>query len=218
MIEMKNNLTATGNRLLLMLGQILVIWGLTITSAQAVTALEAVQTNTDKLTERVLQLKDIHKQDKDRFYAEVDATLSPLIDFDGFSRGVMASTYRLASEAQRQRFSKQFKEGLIRTYAEALVEFDNQEIEVLSETLNKKDENKSKVKLAFHGKDGSVYPIEYSMVKVNDVWLLRNVVINGINVGLQFKSQFTTYMQKYKDDIDQVIDNWDTRVPVTENK
>jgi len=39
-------------------------------------------------------------------------------------------------------------------------------------------------------------------------WLLRNVIINGINIGLQFRSQFNAYMQKYRGDIDLVIENW----------
>ncbi|MDH5738448.1 MAG: ABC transporter substrate-binding protein [Gammaproteobacteria bacterium] len=179
--------------------------------AEVVSAIDAVKHNTQRLTTKLLEIKPMYEADKEGFYNEVDATLSPLIDFDGFSRGVMAKYYRLASENQRQSFSRKFKDGLIRTYAEAMVEFDNQKIEVLSETPGKKP-GRSTVKLAFYGNNGTIYPIEYSMVQVEDQWLLRNVVINGINVGLQFKSQFVAYMEKYHDNIDEVIANWDTKI------
>src|SRR4030095_6607893 len=51
-----------------------------------------------------------------RFYATVEKVLDPTIDFDTFSRGVMAVYYKRATPAQRDQFESTFKSGLIRTY------------------------------------------------------------------------------------------------------
>ena len=112
----------------------------------------------------------------------------------------------------KMRFAISFREALIKTYAKALVEFDNQEIIVVDPTRPQKVPNKAKVELEVHGKDGTIYPVEYSLVLIDEQWMLRNIVINGINIGLQFRSQFSNYMQQYKNDIDEVINHWSVDV------
>ena len=69
-------------------------------------------------------------------------------------------------------------------------------------------DGRATVELRVHGSDGVVYPVVYTLALVDGTWKLRNVVINGINIGLQFRSQFANYMQKYRNDINEVIANW----------
>ena len=69
-------------------------------------------------------------------------------------------------------------------------------------------EGRASIDLLVYGQGGAQYTINYSLGLVDDVWKLRNITIEGINVGLQFRSQFAAYMQKYKNNIDLVIDNW----------
>jgi len=38
--------------------------------------------------------------------------------------------------------------------------------------------------------------------------MLRNVIIEGLNLGLIYQNQFTTAVATYDGDIDKVIDNW----------
>jgi phospholipid transport system substrate-binding protein len=55
---------------------------------------------------------------------------------------------------------------------------------------------------------GVVYPLSYTMVSMDGGWKLRNVVINGINVGKLFRDQFAQSMQNNRNDLDKVIDTW----------
>ena len=55
---------------------------------------------------------------------------------------------------------------------------------------------------------GVVYPLSYTMVSLDGTWKMRNVVINGINVGKLFRDQFAQAMQDNRNDLDKVIDNW----------
>jgi phospholipid transport system substrate-binding protein len=120
----------------------------------------------------------------------------------------MAKYYRRASEQQKDRFVSVFQSSLIHTYATALVEFDNQQVVVKESNAPQKDPKKARVNLEVTGNDGTVYPVEYSLVLIDGDWKLRNLVINGINIGLQFRSQFSAYMQQHKNNIDKVIENW----------
>ena len=169
---------------------------------------ESVRLATDELIEKLLVTRPLYETDPEKFYSEIDESLAPFIDFEGFSKGVMAKYYRRANDDQKIRFTTSFRESLITTYAKALVGFDNQEIVVKESSIPQKVPNKARVELEVHGKDGAIYPVEYSLVLIDNQWKLRNLVINGINMGLQFRSQFSNYMQQYKNDIDEVINHW----------
>ncbi|MBQ76629.1 MAG: toluene tolerance protein [Gammaproteobacteria bacterium] len=169
---------------------------------------ESVKTVTDSLLEKLVEIQPYYESDSERFFREIETSLGPFIDFKGFSRGVMAKYYRRASEQQKDRFVSVFQSSLIHTYATALVEFDNQQVVVKESNAPQKDPKKARVNLEVTGNDGTVYPVEYSLVLIDGDWKLRNLVINGINIGLQFRSQFSAYMQQHKNNIDKVIENW----------
>ena len=91
---------------------------------------ESVRTTTRALLERLDKVQSLYKSNPEEFFSEVEDSLAPHVDFEGFSRGVMAKFYRRATEAQRAQFADKFRTSLIRTYAKALVEFDNQRVDV----------------------------------------------------------------------------------------
>jgi len=50
--------------------------------------------------------------------------------------------------------------------------------------------------------------VSYTMVQLDGQWKLRNVIINGINVGKLFRDQFADSMQRNGNDLDKTIDGW----------
>ena len=77
-----------------------------------------IKQTADTLVGVIKEGKTYFPKDPDRFYAEVQKVLDPTIDFDTFSRGVMAVYYKRATPAQREKFEASFKAGLIRDGAE----------------------------------------------------------------------------------------------------
>ena len=55
---------------------------------------------------------------------------------------------------------------------------------------------------------GTVYPVSYTMVQLDGQWKLRNVIINGINIGKLFRDQFADSMQRNGNNLDKTIDGW----------
>jgi phospholipid transport system substrate-binding protein len=174
---------------------------------------DMVQSATDLLLNKLAEVKHLYAQEPVTFYREVESALVPYIDFDRFSRGVMAKYYRRATPAQREKFKDVFKDDLIRTYATALVEFDNERIRVLPPGNTKpKKADKTTVKMEVHSKNGTIYPVDYTTMLSNGQWKLINVRVNGINLGLQFRQKFGHAMGSKKGDIGQVIDSWNSEV------
>ncbi len=168
----------------------------------------SVQAATDQLLGKLVEVKPLYQENPEQFFAAIDEALAPFIDFEGFSKGVMAKYYRRATPEQKARFSETFRTALINTYAKALVEFDNQKIVVLDPEFDPKRKGRASIGLEIHGANNVVYPVEYTLSLKDNRWLLRNVSIEGINIGLQFRSQFASFMSQYKNNIDAVIDNW----------
>ncbi|MCL4115635.1 UNVERIFIED_CONTAM: hypothetical protein GTU68_056386 [Idotea baltica] len=175
----------------------------------AQTAVETVQTTSTTLTQAIITNKAQYQKDPAKFYALLNSTLGPVVDVEGMSRSVMTVRYYgRATPEQIKRFQDQFKQGLVQFYGNALLQYNNQEIRVLPNSNNSKNTKRTNVKMEVKSSDGVIYPVSYTMVLKNGSWKMRNVIINGINVGKLFREQFAQSMKKNNNNIDKVIDTW----------
>ncbi|MBP8264849.1 MAG: ABC transporter substrate-binding protein [Pseudomonas sp.] len=171
-------------------------------------AQQVVQQTTDTLLADLKANKAQYKADPAAFYASLERILGPVVDVQGIARGVMTVRYsRRASAEQLQRFEEEFKRSLMQFYGNALLEYDNQDIRVLP-VANAQDAQRSTVNMEIRDARGTVYPLSYTMVRLDEQWKLRNMVINGINVGKLFRDQFAQSMQSNRNDLDKTIAGW----------
>ena len=171
---------------------------------------QAVEGATMQVLALIKEGQSYASQDEERFYREVEALVRPMIDFKRFARNVMGPSYRTATEEQRMRFSESFKWGLVRSYALALTEFHNGKVEVLPPRRPSSNPKKAKVvqEITFEGK---TYVVVYLMQRnKKNVWRVQNIIIEGVNLGLNYKNQFAKEVRRkeYQGDLDKVIDAW----------
>ena len=173
----------------------------------APSAHELVQDTTNRLLSDLAANKEKYKQSPSAFYEALNGIVGPVVDADGISRSIMTVKYsRKATPAQMARFQENFKRSLMQFYGNALLEYNNQGITVSPA----KDESgtRTSVDMQVRGSSGSIYPVSYTLEKINGEWKVRNVIINGINIGKLFRDQFTDAMQRNGNDLDKTIDNW----------
>ena len=190
----------------------------------ALTPHQRVSQSTVLLLNAINDAQGYFTKEPGRFYREVEAVLDPLIDFPNFTRSVMGSFgsrdyYKSLSKHQRQqyrvnykRFIEVFRQGLITTYAKGLLAFNGQNIAVLP--ASEKDAalivagNSVEVHQEIRGAD-KTYKIDYKMrPDKQNRWVVRNVTIEGINVGQLYRNQFIAAMAKSENDFAKVIDGW----------
>ncbi|MDD2224080.1 MAG: ABC transporter substrate-binding protein [Gammaproteobacteria bacterium] len=177
-------------------------------SVAAIDAHTVVEQTTNSLLADLKANKDKYRTDPAAFYTAMDTILGPVVDADGISKSVMTVRYsRRATPAQMQRFQENFKRSLMQFYGNALLEYDNQSIRVLPGSLAQGD-MRSEVRMEVTDHKGIVYPVSYTMVKIDNQWRMRNVVLNGINLGKLFRDQFAEAMQRNAHNLDRVIDSW----------
>jgi phospholipid transport system substrate-binding protein len=167
---------------------------------------QVVQHTVDQLLADLKANKERYRTDHQAFYDSLNNILGPVVDAEGISRSIMTVKYsRQASPEQMQRFEENFKRSLMQFYGNALLEYDNQDIKVQPGSV---EGDRASVNMNVTDSKGTVYPVSYTLQQVNGQWLLRNVIINGINIGKLFRDQFADAMQKNGNDLDKTIDNW----------
>ncbi|WP_053213307.1 phospholipid-binding protein MlaC [Pseudomonas sp. Q12-87] len=173
----------------------------------APSAHDIIQDTTTRLLADLASNKEKYKQDPSAFYDALNGIVGPVVDADGISKSIMTVKYsRKATPAQMTRFQENFKRSLMQFYGNALLEYNNQGITVSPA----KDESgtRTSVDMQVKGNNGAVYPVSYTLEKINDEWKVRNVIINGINIGKLFRDQFADAMQRNGNNLDKTIDGW----------
>jgi len=142
----------------------------------------------------------------DAYYADVQKTLDAVVDFPFIAKAVMRKSAKNATPEQVEKFTEVFKNGLIKTYAKGIANYADSEIKTLPVTQS--DPARVSVDQEVSDK-GATHKLSYTM-KLNKAgeWKLINVVLNGVNLGESFTSQFDQAMIKNDNDLDKVIDTW----------
>jgi len=168
---------------------------------------EVIEKTTTQLLSDLKANKEQYKANPSAFYDALNANLGPVVDADGISKSIMTVKYsRKATPEQMQRFQENFKRSLMQFYGNALLEYNNQGITVGSE---KKDgDERASVDMSVKGNNGAVYPVQYTLENIGGEWKVRNVIVNGINIGKLFRDQFADAMQRNGNDLDKTIDGW----------
>ncbi|WP_252275064.1 MlaC/ttg2D family ABC transporter substrate-binding protein [Pseudomonas subflava] len=188
-------------------GLLILLACLPLAAMAAPSAHDVVKKTTDELLADLEANRATYKQNPEAFYDTLERILGPVVDSEGISRSIMTVKYsRKASDAQIKRFEENFKRGLMQFYGNALLEYDNQDIRVLPAKADGDD--RASVGMEVKDSKGTLYPVSYTMVRIDGQWKLRNVIINGINVGKLFRDQFADTMQRNGDDLDKTIDGW----------
>jgi phospholipid transport system substrate-binding protein len=159
---------------------------------------------------QVYETEKVHfESDPQRFYRSMDDAISNIVDFKRIAARVMGKYARLASKEQRGQFTQVFKDSLFNTYTKTLVESGKFKINVTKAELNSRSDSRASVDMDVISDSGNVYPVTYSMYKNKEgQWLMENVIVFGVNVGLAFKDKFEAQYRASKGDITAVINGW----------
>ncbi|MBL4584683.1 MAG: ABC transporter substrate-binding protein [Pseudomonadales bacterium] len=179
-----------------------------LAQAETVHPQQVIQNVTDQL----LALLEHTKQDataepnNPAFLAKLEVILDPAIDYEKFSKGVMGKYYRKSNDLQHQQFITVFKKSLFAAYGNAFMALDSTNITI--QNYKKPLIKKATIKMDVHTSGGKIFPVSYSMhLTKKGEWKVKNVIVNGMNLGLTFKNQFLGLMSKHRD-IDKAIQNW----------
>jgi len=126
--------------------------------------------------------------DRQSLYVLIDEILLPRFDRKYAAQLVLGKNWRIADEAQRERFIEAFYQALVRRYADGVLEFEQERVKVLPfrGDLTKK---RTKVRSTVQLNDGSKVAVDYELVNRDSGWLMFNIVIEGISYVRNFRAE-----------------------------
>jgi len=141
-----------------------------------------------ELTEQLDGRKAELAADRQSLYALIDKILLPRFDQKFAAQIVLAKHWRSASDSQKTRFIDAFYQALLRKYADGVLEFDPDRIEVLP-YRGDVSKPRTKVRSTVALDDGSKVAVDYDLVKRKTGWLVFNVVIEGVSYVRNFRAE-----------------------------
>ncbi|MCP5162993.1 MAG: ABC transporter substrate-binding protein [Hahellaceae bacterium] len=172
-----------------------------------------IEKNTSFLVARLNEERGGYAANPEHFYNEMDKALNEVVDFRRIAAKVMGKYARQASKEQRSTFLDAFKRSLYVAYSRALVDSGEFSISVLGAEINPRSDDRASVELEVTTASGNRYPVVYSMYRKDGLpWLIENVIVQGVNIGLVFRDRFEQEVRTNKGDLNKVISGWSSQL------
>ena len=124
--------------------------------------------------------------------AAVRKIANDIFDFGETARRSLGRHWQPRTPAERDEFVQLFADLLERSYISRVELYGGEKIQYLGDTI---DGEQGKVQTKLLTKGGSDIPIEYRMHKKGDRWLVYDVIIEGVSLIANYRTQFNKIIQ-----------------------
>lgn len=187
----------------LLITAVLSCFTLTMPDARAAAEpIDVIREAVDLLTDGLDGRKEELAADKNALYAFIDGILLPRFDRQFAAGAVLGKHWRTASDEQKDRFVAAFYTALLHRYADGILEFDTDRVEILP---YKGDANKrtTVVKTRVKLDDGTKVPVHYTLVNREDQWRMFDVKIEGVSYVRNYRAELESEIRRSS--LDKVI-------------
>ena len=150
--------------------------------------IEVIESAVDLLNEGLDGRKDELAADEAALHEFIDGILLPRFDREFAAGAVLGKHWRTASDEQKERFVSAFYRTLLKRYADGILEFDMERVEILP---YRGDDSKrtTVVKTNVRLDDGSKIPVHYTLVNREDQWRMFDVKIEGVSYVVNYRKE-----------------------------
>ena len=158
---------------------------------------------------RVLKILDENKgrleNNPKLIYTLVDEIIEPNVDFESMAKLILKKHWRAATPEQRERFIREFKGMLIRTYTRSLNEYaGNTEIR-FQKSVSRKEGKYVTVYSEIIQSGKPNIPVSYSLIRHDNGYKIYDVVIEGLSLVKNYHTSFSPKIEKVG--LDALIDD-----------
>ena len=147
----------------------------------------------DNVIARITAEREMLDAQPETVYDLINDLIIPVFDFNNMSRWILGKYWKQASEEQRNVFTAEFKDLLVRTYAKAVLGFSNEKVVLLNTQTNPKN-NMVKVNTEIIS-DAGVTPVNYYMHISDGSWKVVNVAFEGISLVETYRKSFASVIR-----------------------
>lgn len=183
------------------------------TGAYADSPNDVIQGAADELATELNGRKDELAANQDELYELIDKILLPRFDRRYAAQLVLGRHWKTAGAEQRDRFIDAFYDSLLRKYADGVLEYNQDRMEILP-FRGDLSKPRTTVKTTVTLDDGTNVPVNYGMVKRDVGWLMFDVTIEGISYVRNFRTELNAEIQATS--LDAVIERLESEASSSE--
>ena len=185
---------------------VLICLGVAAGPTWAATPVDVITEAVELLTVGLDTRKDEFVEDEDALYAFIDGILLPRFDREFAAGAVLGKHWRTATDEQKSRFVNAFYSSLVHRYADGLLEFDTDRVEILP--FRGASKRTATVKTNVRLDDSTKIPVYYTLVNREDKWRMFNVTIEGVSYVRNYKMELGS--QSRESGLEKVIQRLET--------
>jgi phospholipid transport system substrate-binding protein len=160
--------------------------------ARAGAPLEQLRTQIDRVV-KIMEDPELKKdaQVRERRVA-VRRVADDIFDFQETAKRSLARHWQPRTPSEQMEFVRLFADLLERSYISKIELYGGERIAYLGDTV---DGDQAIVRTRIVTKSGTEVPVDYRMLKRGDRWLVYDVVIEGVSLVANYRTQFNKIIQ-----------------------
>lgn len=126
---------------------------------------------------------------------KIEAKVHTIFDFNEFSSRTVGPRWRTFSAEQKEQFTAAFANLLRATYLDKIDSYNGEKIKYTKELRNAKG-NKVEIQTELTLTNDTVVPVFYRMLYAHNHWAVYDVIIEGISMVKNYRSQFADLLNR----------------------
>ncbi len=158
--------------------------------------LDFVKKNLTEMVNILTVLRSSPKEDTQAFESAKERARKIIVgtfDFNVLSRRSLGVNFKKFSEVEYNQFVNLFTDLLFNNYYNRIKDLTVERIEYVNE--NALSDSKAEVQTIVHSA-GQKYTMEYRLYKKDGAWLVYDVIVEGISMVNNYRTQFDVILQK----------------------
>ena len=153
-----------------------------------------VRSVTLEVVELIAKDKEIRSGDRTKLIGVIDAKVLPHFNFASMTALAMGQNWKSATPEQKKHLIDAFRTLLVRTYASALAAYSEQKFDFRPLRAKPTDTDVT-VQVRVLQAGAQPVPIDYSMEKTAAGWKVYDVVVGGVSLVVNYRTEFANVVR-----------------------
>jgi phospholipid transport system substrate-binding protein len=167
-----------------------------------------VKNVTMEVVELIAKDKDIQAGSRAKLIELIEAKVLPNFNFPAMTALAMGQSWNKTTPEQKKRLVEEFRTLLVRTYASALAAFSGQKFDFRPLRAKPTDTDVT-VNVRVIQPGAQPVGIDYSMEKTSSGWKVYDVMVGGVSLVANYRTEFTNVVRE--SGVDGLIKNLQTK-------
>ena len=167
-----------------------------------------VKTVTMEVVDLIAKDKEIRAGNRAKLIEVIEAKVLPHFNFASMTSLAMGQNWNKATPEQKKLLIEEFKTLLVRTYASALAAYSDQRLDFRPLRAKPTDTDVT-VNVRVMQSGAQPVPIDYSMEKTGSGWKVYDVMVGGVSLVANYRTEFTATIRE--SGIDALIKSMQTK-------